>query len=126
MSGLVVSLNSHPSPPVARIKELRNETEKETKDGIPTNPYVAHQALDKADLVLQWLPQVARDSGVAKEHWEEINTAANDLRTLFEKVHESIDNKQNPDFASVAPDMDEKLSRLEQIAQSPAAAGEAN
>lgn len=111
---------------VAKIKELRDETEEETKDGIPTNPYVTHQALDKADLVLQWLPQVARDSGVAKEHWEEINTTANDLRTLFEKVHESIDNKQDPDFASVASDMDEKLSRLEEIAQSPVTAGEAS
>lgn len=102
---------------VAKIKELRYETEQETKDGIPTNPYVTHQALDRADLVLQWLPQVARDSGVAKEHWEEINTTTNELRTLFEKIHESIDNKQDPNFASVAADMDERLSRLEEIAQ---------
>ena len=109
---------------VAEIKKLRNETENETKDGIPANPYVAHQALDKADLVLQWLPQVARDSGVAKEHWEEINTTANDLRTLFEKLHENIDNQQDPDFASVAQGMDENISRLELVVQRPQAAGD--
>ena len=60
--------------------------------------------MDQADLVLQWLPQIARDSGVPKEHWEEINTTANDLRTLFEKVHQNIDDQKHPDFASVAQD----------------------
>jgi hypothetical protein len=104
---------------VAKIKDFRNATEAETKDGIPENPYKAHQALDQADLVLQWLPQIARDSGVAKEHWEEINTTANDLRTLFEKVHQNIDNQKLPDFASVAAAIDRKIARLEEIAQAP-------
>jgi hypothetical protein len=108
---------------VAKIKELCNAIEAETKDGIPQQPYAAHQALDKADLVLKWLPQVARDSGVAKEHWEEINTAANDLRTLLEKVHHNIDNKQDPNFASVAQALDQKISRLEEIAQNHGATG---
>ena len=61
---------------------------------------------------------------MAKEHWEEINTTANDLRTLFEKLHENIDNQQDPDFASVAQGMDENISRLEEIVQSPGAAGD--
>lgn len=112
------------SDAVAKIKELCNAIEAETKDGIPQQPYAAHQALDKADLVLKWLPQVARDSGVAKEHWEEINTAANDLRTSLEKVHHNIDNKQDPNFASVAQEMDQKISRLEEIAQDHGATGE--
>jgi len=112
------------SAAVAKIKEFRDATEQETKNGIPENPYKAHQALDQADLVLQWLPQIARDSGVAKEHWEEINTAANELRTSFEKVHQKIDNKQEPDFASVAPEIDQKIARLEEIARTPGAKGE--
>ena len=37
---------------------------------------------------------------------------ANDLRTLFEKVHQNIDNKQEPDFASVAGEIDQKIARL--------------
>jgi len=102
---------------VAKVKEFRNETEKETENGIPENPYKAHQALDQADLVLGWLPEIARSSGVAKEHWEEVNTTANDLRTLFEKVHQNIDNKKNPDFASVADQIDQKIAKLEGIAQ---------
>ena len=104
------------------IKELRAATEEETKNGIPKDPFKAHQALDKADLVFQWLPEIAGDSAVPKEHWEEVTTTANDLRTLFEKVHQNIDNKQEPDFASVAGEIDQKIARLAEIAQVPPAA----
>jgi cell division protein ZapA (FtsZ GTPase activity inhibitor) len=100
---------------VAKLKELRNATEEETKNGIPQNPHNAHQALDKADLLLQWLPGIARDSGVPNEKWESVTTTANDLRTLFEQVHQNIDNKKDPNFASVAAEIDQKISQLEQI-----------
>jgi hypothetical protein len=109
---------------VAAIKQFHNEIEQETAAGIPENPYKAHQALDKADLLLQWLPEIARNSGVAKEHWEAVNTSANDLRTLFEQVHQNIDNKQDPDFAAVAGEIDQKVAGLEEIATAqPAASG---
>ena len=113
------------SDAVAKLKELRTDIEEATKDGIPANPYVAHQALDTGDLVLQWLPQAASDSGVAKEHWEEINTTASELRTLLDRIHENVDNKQDPDFASVATEMDEKLARLAEIAESQEATSDA-
>jgi hypothetical protein len=102
---------------VAKIAEFRDAIEEETADGIPENPHLVHQSLDKADLVLQWLPEIARNCDVPKEHWEEINTTANDVRTLFEQVHESIDNQQEPDFASVAEGIDQKIVRLLEIAQ---------
>jgi hypothetical protein len=101
---------------IVTIKQFRDEIEQETAAGIPANPFKAHQALDKADLVLQWLPEIARNSQVAKENWEAVNTTANDLRTLFEQVHQNIDNKQDPNFAAVASSIDEKLAALEQIA----------
>jgi hypothetical protein len=102
---------------VAKVKELRDAVERETQDGIPENPFEAHQALDKADIVVQWLPEIARDSGVAKEYWETVNTAANELREAFDKVHLNIDNKVNPDFASFKQQMDAKIAELEAIAQ---------
>jgi len=108
------------------LQQLRDATERETKDGIPENPYEVHQSLDKADLVLTKLPDIARDWGVAREHWAEVNTTANDVRNLFEKVHQNVDNKQDPDFASVAGEIDAKLARLVEIGQAqPAASGEA-
>lgn len=112
---------------VAKIKQLRKETEQETKGGIPEDPYKAHQALDQADLVLTWLPEIAGTSNVPKDRWEEVTTTANDLRGLFEKVHQNIDNKQDPDFAAVAADIDQKIAVLEGITQAqPAAAGASN
>jgi hypothetical protein len=101
---------------VATLKQFRGEIEQETAAGIPENPYKAHQALDQADLLLQWLPDTARNSGIPKQHWEAINTSANDLRTLFEQVHQNIDTKQDPDFAAVAGEIDQKLAGLEEIA----------
>ena len=102
---------------VAKVKELRDAVERETQDGIPENPFEAHQALDKADIVVQWLPEIARDSGVAKEHWETVTTAANVLREAFDKVHLNIDNKVDPDFASVEQQMDARIGELQAIAQ---------
>ena len=102
---------------IGQIKQLRDAVEAETKDGLPDNPFEAHQALDKADLVFQWLPEIARDSGVPKEQWEAVNVAANDLRDLFERVHQNIDDKADPDFASVSAQIEKRLGELEAIAQ---------
>ncbi len=100
---------------VAKVKELQNIVQRETQNGLPENPFKAHQALDQADIIVQWLPKIARDSGVAKEHWETVNTAANELREAFDKVHQNIDNKVDPDFASVKQQMDAELAKLEAI-----------
>jgi hypothetical protein len=102
---------------VAKVKEFRNATEAETKNGIPQNPYKAHQALDQADLLLQWLPGIARDSGVPADQFESVTTTANDLRTLFEQVHQNIDNKKDPNFAAVAGEIDQKIGQLEKISK---------
>ncbi len=102
---------------VAKVKELRDTVERETQDGIPKNPFAAHQALDKADIIVQWLPKVAQDSGVAKEHWVTVTTAANELREAFDTVHLNIDNKVDPDFASVQQQMDTRIGELEAIVQ---------
>ncbi len=102
---------------VAKVEELRNIVQRETQDGSPENPLEVHQALDKADLVVQWLPEIARDSGVPKEDWEQVTTAANELRELFDKVHLNIDNKADPDFASVQQQMDARIGELQAIAR---------
>ena len=104
---------------VGVIQQLRDTIRDEVSDGLPDNPTNVHQALDKADLVVQWLPTIARDSGVAKEHWEVVNTTANDLRELFEKVHQNIDNGEDPGFPEVAPEIETRIGELETISQAP-------
>jgi hypothetical protein len=56
---------------------------------------------------------------VPKEDWEAINTAANELRTLFERVHQRIDEKQDPEFAAVTDAVEQQFSVLQQIEITP-------
>ena len=102
---------------VAKVSALRNIVEHETRNGLPENPFAVHQALDLADLVVQWLPEIARDSNVPKEHWERVTTSANELREFFDKVHLNVDNKADPDFASVKQPMDVRIGELQSIAE---------
>ena len=98
---------------VARIKEYRKDIEVNAGGDVPGK---AHRPLDELDIVLKWLPGIARDSNVPKSQWETINTSTQKLRELFEKVHQNIDNKKNPDFPGVAKDVDETIGRLEAAA----------
>ena len=98
---------------VARIKEYRKDIEAKAGGDVPGK---SHRPLDELDIVLKWLPGIARDSNVPKNQWETINTNTQKLRELFEKVHQNIDNKKNPDFPGVAKDVDETIGRLEAAA----------
>jgi hypothetical protein len=98
---------------VARIKEYRKDIEVNAGGDVPGK---AHRPLDELDIVLKWLPGIARDSNVPKNQWETINTSGQKLRELFEKVHQNIDNKKNPDFPGVAKEVDETIGRLEAAA----------
>ena len=103
---------------VARIKSYRDTIVSETKDGIPASPFKAHRALDELDKVLEWLPEVASQSGVAKQNWEVVTTNSQELRELFNKVHTNIDNKQPPDYANVASGIDERIAKLSVLSSS--------
>lgn len=102
---------------VAKVKELRDAVERETKDGLPSDPFEAHQALDKADIIVQWLPEIAQKSGVPKDQWETVTTASGALRELFDQVHLNIDGKKDPGFASVQKEMDAQIAKLQAVAQ---------
>ena len=101
---------------VARVKKLRDAVEKETKDGIPENPFEAHQALDLAAILTGWLPEIARNSGASMEQLEKtVTPAANELGELFDKIHLNIDDKKDPGFASVREQMDTRIAELEAL-----------
>jgi TolA-binding protein len=98
---------------VARIMKYREDIEVAAGGDVPGK---AHRSLDELDIVLKWLPGIARDSQVPKDQWETINTSAQQLREQFEKVHGNIDNKKNPDFPAVAKAVDEAIARLDAAA----------
>lgn len=109
---------------VTRIKGYRDSIRDEIAAGRPTK---AHRALDELDIVLNWLPEIARDSDVPKERWEAVNTTAQQIQELFNKVHSNIDAGKDPDYASVSKDIDEAIGRLAEITASrPALKAEAH
>lgn len=95
-----------------RIKSYRDTIRTAVTTGQDTK---AHRPLDELDIVLDKLTSIARDSGVSKERWEDVNTSAKELRGLFNQVHSAIDEKRKPDWAAVGDPIDEVIGRLESI-----------
>ena len=72
----------------------------------------AHHPLDEADLVLNRLPEIARDSGVPRRHWEQVVVAAEDLNERLGELHAAIDAGQAPDYAALKQPIDDAIARL--------------
>jgi 3-oxoacyl-ACP reductase-like protein len=102
---------------VTRIDGYRDTIRDEIAAGRPTK---AHRVLDELDIVLNWLPGIARDSDVPKEQWEAVNTTAQKIRGLFNQVHSRIDAKQEPDYGAVSNEIDEAIVALGAIHAAPA------
>lgn len=98
---------------VARIEQYRDRIRDEIAAGRPAK---VHRPLDEAVFVLRWLPEIARDSGIARSHWEEVNTLAQEIEAALDRVHARIDAQQDPDFASVAAEVQRAIDRLKAIA----------
>lgn len=96
---------------IERIKSYRDQIRRPIEAGTPGK---AHRPLDELDIVLGKLTAIARDSGVPREQWEQVNSSARELRHLFNQVHTAIDEGARPDYASVARPIDEAIERLEE------------
>ncbi len=105
---------------LTKIKSFRDTIRDSVAAGNPTK---AHRPLDELDVVLNHMSEVARDSSVPRSDWEAVNTNAQKLRELFNKVHANIDGGREPDYASVAEDIDKTIQSLEQIKPSEANGG---
>ena len=97
---------------IPQIKSYRDTIRSAIEAGTPSK---AHRALDELDIVLKKLASIARDSGIPKEQWEAVNTSAQELRNLFNKVHSAIDAKLKPDYKAVAEPIDQTIDKLEQV-----------
>jgi hypothetical protein len=104
------------SEAVGRIEGYRDKIRDEIAAGRPTK---AHRGLDELDIVLDWLPAIARDSGVPKEQWEKVNLTAKAIQDLFNQVHSRIDDKKEPDYASVSAGIDAAIGELKKILTAP-------
>ena len=87
-------------------------------------PAHAHRALDKLDYVLGWLPEIAQNSNVPREQWQTVGEDSQKLRDLFNQVHANIDEGRDPDYASVAEEIDAAVERLAAIQAGAAGGGQ--
>jgi hypothetical protein len=95
---------------LSKIKSYRNII----RDAIAAgDPPKAHRSLDELDIVLEHMPTVARDNNIPKSQWETVNTSAQQVRDLFNKLHAQIDGGEKVDYEAVADDIDSSLARLE-------------
>jgi uncharacterized protein YqeY len=95
---------------LAKIKSHRDKIRTETTGG---NPELAHRSLDELTLVLEWLPEFAKSSGVPAAKLEDVTKSAEKLNDAFEKIHKQIDDKQKPDYAAVADAIEAEIKTLE-------------
>lgn len=98
------------SDALTKIKSYRDTI----RDGIAADdPHKAHRPLDELDVVLEFLPTVARDNNIPKSQWENVNTSAQQLRDLFNKLHAQIDDGEQADYAAVSAEIESALTNLE-------------
>ena len=76
---------------------------------------MAHRSLDELDVVLEYLPTVARNNNIPKSQWENVNTSTQQIRESFNKLHAQIDGGEKVDYAAVAGDIDAALASLEGV-----------
>src|SRR5262245_47756299 len=99
---------------MTKVKAYRDKIRKETTTtgGDPEN---AHRSLDELALVLEWLPEFAKSSGVAADSLDDLTKSAQKLNDLFDKVHQNIDAKKAPNYQAVAKGIETEIKKLDAL-----------
>jgi hypothetical protein len=95
---------------LARLQSYRQQILEALAEG---HAHEAHRPLDEMDLVIGKLMLIARDSGVPRRDWEEVNLARRALRAQFDQAHAQLDQEQPVDRAKLAETTAATLKRLE-------------
>ena len=102
---------------VARIKTCHTTVKAALESG---ELHDAHDPVDELTIVLERVMPLAKESGVDRSHWKEINLLVKEIGGKFDAVHEAVE--QHSDGTVATPTVEEAISRLEVIAQAPRAA----
>lgn len=97
---------------LARLQSYRQQILEALAEG---HAHEAHQPLDEMDIVITKLMYIARDSGVPRGDWEEVNLARRELRAQFDLAHAAIDQEQPVDRAALEQSTVAPLERLSAI-----------
>lgn len=81
---------------VSQIETYRDQIKAAIESG---KPETGHRALDELDIVLEETMTLAQAS-VKEEQLAEVNQARQTIKNAFLELHQSIDAKERPDYAS--------------------------
>ncbi|MDC0934823.1 hypothetical protein OAS39_00960 [Pirellulales bacterium] len=111
ITALQQSVANYPDA-LAKIRSLRDLIRDAIAEG---DLHKTHRPLDELDAVLDHVPAAARATNVPKSQWETVNTSAQQLRELFNRLHAQIDEEEKGDYAALSGDIDSALTNLENV-----------
>jgi hypothetical protein len=100
----------------AAVERMRDYSTKIKTAILAGTPSKAHRPLDELDIVIGKVMPIARDSGVPRTDWEQVNLARRDLRAQFDVLHAAIDGGEKPDWSAAEPGVETALASLESVA----------
>lgn len=93
---------------VTRIQEYDDQIQAAIKAGTPDK---AHHALDELDLVLERAIPLAKKF-LPDERLADVDMARRDLHAAFMAIHDSIDEKKQPDYSAQAEKIEAAIEVL--------------
>ena len=94
---------------LAKIESYRDTI----RDAIAADePPKSHRPLDELDVVLEHVPTAARNSQIPRSQWETINTTAQQIREMFNRVHAQIDAGESPNYDAVSDEIEAAIAKL--------------
>jgi chaperonin cofactor prefoldin len=95
---------------VKRLREYDSRIKSAIEQGKPDE---ARRPLDEAEIVLEHIGKIARDSNLPRSDWEMISTARRALRESFEALQDQIEAREVPDYKAVEHTIDRALNEIE-------------
>ncbi|MBX7165952.1 MAG: hypothetical protein K1X74_06345 [Pirellulales bacterium] len=94
---------------VARLKTCNESLQAAIKLG---DVHKAHAPVDELVVLAGKLTSIARDSGVPKTHWKDINLLAKELDTQLDALHDALDRDETTGYDTIGPQIDAAIAQL--------------
>jgi hypothetical protein len=100
---------------VVRIKACNVSVREALKQG---DAHAAHKPADELVILAGKLLPLARDGGVPKARWKEINLLGKELETQLDKLHTAVDSDKATGNEAILTAIDATVAELEKVAAS--------
>ena len=100
---------------VARIKTCNDSVREALKQG---DAHEAHKPADELVILVGKLLPLARDGGVPKARWKEINLLAKELGSQLDKLHAAVDSDKATGNEAILTAIDTTVAELEKVVAS--------